>query len=453
MVAVRPRRSRTKGNTKEDEPPPADCSASEYEISLDELRARRPNPVSVTPSRNPALLPLGELEPEVFERLVAEMIVLENKRHVVHYYGRRGQQQHGLDIYEKCIDGKPVVYQVKRYQEISPAEIRRAVVAYAGPPRSSCGSSPKRRFNSQKFVLVTSARFDHERRNVDALNALEEEYKDDLDIDVWGAEDLSRRLREHRTLVSVFFGSAWAKEFCGRRGINRRAIYAVCIIAILAAVVFIKYDGQTAAGDGKSGDAVENTASGSAAKNLVAGTTSVSPVGCRSGWVIPNQGNGAIPYSSKDALPDAVVSSGAKVAVTVQGTMNRSVILESAEVEIVKRASRRSGVYLPLDCQAGVVPRAFSLDLNSRSPEIVPQPGTITFPYRVNEVEPEVFWITPELPEGEVEWRLHINWTSGAEKGELVFPQSGKPPFRVAGTVGMRKFCFDRVSYEWKPEC
>lgn len=453
MVAVRPRRIRTKGKAKEDEPPPADGSASGYEISLNELRKRQANPVSATPTRNPTLLPLSELDPEAFERLVAELVYLENRDHKVHFYGRRGQPQYGLDIYERRSDGTPVVYQVKRYQLISREDIRQAVVTYAGSPRQPGGAVPERRFDAQKFILATSARFDHDTKNVDTLRELEENYGDDLAIDVWGAEDLSRRLRHHRNLVSVFFGRVWAKEFCGSAGLNLRAIAAVCILAILVAVLLVSCLHQAAGEDSKSGGAIENTASGSATKELVEGTTSASPIGCHSGWVIPDRGNDPIPYSAKDSLADAVLSSGGLVTVTVQGTANRSVVLQSAEVEILNHTPQRSGIYLPLDCQAGVTPRAFSLDLNSRSPEIDPQPGTISFPYRVNDVEPEVFWITPELPSGEVEWRLHIKWTSGATEGEMVFPQSEKPPFRIAGTAGVRAFCFDQTSYEWKPKC
>jgi hypothetical protein len=61
-----------------------------------------------------ANLPLGELDPEVLERLAAEMI--KRRQNLgAHFYGRRGQKQYGLDILEREAVGSNGVYQVRRY--------------------------------------------------------------------------------------------------------------------------------------------------------------------------------------------------------------------------------------------------------------------------------------------------------------------------------------------------
>jgi hypothetical protein len=160
------------------------------------------------PIHDPPLLPLHLLEPEVFERLVAEYITQLSTS--VHFYGRRGQDQHGLDIVEWDGPGRTTLYQVRRLQSITPSQIRKAVEDYAGKPRERTG----RQFDARKFVIATSAEFDSDTANVDELNALRTEYADDLEIEVWGAEALGRRLRDRARLVYVVIGAAWAKEWC-----------------------------------------------------------------------------------------------------------------------------------------------------------------------------------------------------------------------------------------------
>ena len=51
------------------------------------------------PTQNPAVLPLNQLDPEVLERLAAEVVSHRNNRGA-HFYGRHGQKQYDLDIVE-----------------------------------------------------------------------------------------------------------------------------------------------------------------------------------------------------------------------------------------------------------------------------------------------------------------------------------------------------------------
>ncbi|MEV0169174.1 hypothetical protein [Nonomuraea fuscirosea] len=166
------------------------------------------------PLQNPSLLPLADLEPEVFERLIAEMVSRRDNGGT-QFYGRSGQQQYGLDIVELQKDAARALYQVKRYEELTPAKIRQAVEDYAGAPRPSGFIGAKRRFDPRRFVVVTSAAFDRETRNVDELAALQDAYAGDLEIEVWGAEAVSRKLREAPHLVHAIFGAAWARAWCG----------------------------------------------------------------------------------------------------------------------------------------------------------------------------------------------------------------------------------------------
>jgi hypothetical protein len=186
------------------------------EYSLTQLRQRIEHDPPPIPVRGAPLLPFGALGPEVFERLVAEVIALRDDSSV-HFYGRRGQKQYGLDIYEEQANGQRVLYQVKRFQGITGSAIREAVLDWAGPRSFGFDSiRDSRRFQAGRFVVVTSALVDDDTEKTDEIAALQREYQGDITIDVWGAEALSHRLRDKPAIVLGLFGEAWASEFCGR---------------------------------------------------------------------------------------------------------------------------------------------------------------------------------------------------------------------------------------------
>ena len=160
-------------------------------------------------------LPLGELDPEVLERLAAEMI----KRRPnlgAHFYGRRGQSQHGLDILEREAVDCNSVYQVRRYETLTPDMITAAVAEYADPkPPKTGGPKPPRRFAARRYVLFTSALAENEKALQDRLEKLQKQYAGDLLIEVWGRETISGLLRDCGPMVNAVFGAEWARVFCG----------------------------------------------------------------------------------------------------------------------------------------------------------------------------------------------------------------------------------------------
>lgn len=151
----------------------------------------------------------------MFERLVLEYVWSIEAARDVHVYGRRGQKQYGLDIGGDDRERRRFVYQVRRLQTITPAAIRDAVVDYAGPPRRRGEPWTARRFEATRFVLATAADIHGDTRLVDEITALQDRYRDDLDIQVVGIEDLSVKLRDAAGIVAAFFGREWAREFCG----------------------------------------------------------------------------------------------------------------------------------------------------------------------------------------------------------------------------------------------
>jgi hypothetical protein len=133
----------------------------------------------------------------------------------VQFYGRSGQGQHGLDIVERERAGSRSLYQVKRYQELSATKLREAVQEYSGSPRAADYDGPKRPFDPRRFVLVTSAKLDQDTRSVDELAKLQDEYEGDIQVDAWGAEALSRMLRDALT---------WSQRSSDRSGQGRFAV-------------------------------------------------------------------------------------------------------------------------------------------------------------------------------------------------------------------------------------
>ncbi len=165
----------------------------------------------------------------------------------MHFYGRSGQKQYGLDIYEQRSNGDRVVYQVRRYQTISPENITSAVSDYAGPHDKRTA----RRFNANEFILVTSAYVDSDTANVDCIDQLNRAYnspyldeEDCVQVTVWGAEALTRKLRGHYLLIYAAFGEAWTKEICGPKDLEkaeRHTAEAVLVEQAMRAAMAAQY--------------------------------------------------------------------------------------------------------------------------------------------------------------------------------------------------------------------
>lgn len=115
----------------------------------DLVRVRQASPLPM-PRAGAPTLPLGELDPEALERLAAEMIKRQPNLGA-HFYGRRGQKQHGLDIVEREAPETNSVYQVRRYEVLTPDDITAAVTEYADPkPPKSGVEKPSRRFDARR---------------------------------------------------------------------------------------------------------------------------------------------------------------------------------------------------------------------------------------------------------------------------------------------------------------
>jgi hypothetical protein len=176
---------------------------------------------------------------------------------------------------------------------------------------------------------------------------------------------------------------------------------------------------------------------------------------CKSGWVVPDQGQSSVPVPGNGQPPGAALGTGGRVEVTFQGVSEEAAVLHSIVVEVVRRAPPLAGLYLPGQCGSNVVPHFYAADLDSPRPQVVPKPGqdggeTIPareFSFKVGRSDVEKIVVVPTAQSGYVEWYLHVRWSSGSRQGDLRIGDGDKP-FRTTAVTGAKPWC---TSYEANP--
>jgi hypothetical protein len=175
----------------------------------------------------------------------------------------------------------------------------------------------------------------------------------------------------------------------------------------------------------------------------------IVPQTCKHGQIVPDTSAEEIRHPPTGKPAGAVLGDGGQIRITVQGRHTTAVTLTSVRVEIVARHPAMQGIYLTGICGSSLLPRYFDLDLTQRSPRAVPQPGkdggteipAVGFPFVVNASDPELLIFTVISPEEDVEWRLHLLWSSAGEIRELPVDNNGKP-FRTTSTKAAKRWCW-----------
>jgi len=153
------------------------------------------------------VLPFGGLSPENFERLCLRLARLEGTPVCCRRYGVPGQKQYGIDIYSRVPSGRYVTYQCKRYDTVHAGDIVAAVDGFLDGKWAS---------RSERFVFCSAASLD----STEVEETIEEQAErlaryGPVAFDVWDAESLSTRLRDHEDIVELFFGPVWRRRFFG----------------------------------------------------------------------------------------------------------------------------------------------------------------------------------------------------------------------------------------------
>ncbi|MGW3487262.1 helix-turn-helix domain-containing protein [Streptomyces sp. NPDC001054] len=141
----------------------------------------------------------------------------------------------------------------------------------------------------------------------------------------------------------------------------------------------------------------------------------------------------------------AVPAGRQRIAVTLQGTGDETVVLNAMRVRTL-----RSGPPLAWDayimgvgCGGNVPAEGFTTDLDAPRPALKPLSGQRDFPYKVSASDPEVFYVTANTTAHDVTWCLEIDWSSGDRHGTLRVTDAGTP-FRTAPAK-------NRPTWQWPP--
>ncbi|WP_405657243.1 hypothetical protein [Streptomyces sp. RK9] len=118
-------------------------------------------------------------------------------------YGVQGQAQHGIDLAGREPTGDFTVVQCKDYAAFTAGDLRKAVAKFA------VGRRP---FDAGRLIVATSASTEATQL-ADELAALQLQYPD-LDVDLWGAEQINQHLRYCGDIVAQFWTRETAADFC-----------------------------------------------------------------------------------------------------------------------------------------------------------------------------------------------------------------------------------------------
>ena len=148
---------------------------------------------------------------------------------------------------------------------------------------------------------------------------------------------------------------------------------------------------------------------------------------------------------------NGVVTRHQDLSVTVQGTDNRTVVLDALHVRTVSSDEPPStgNVYVLGDgCGGGVDTSIFDINLDMPHPE-PSSPKKHNLPLKVSKGDPVQLEIAAQVATHDVTWYLELDWSSGGKHGTLRIDDHGKP-FRTTGVRGQPLYYFNYDSREWE---
>ncbi|WP_328680776.1 helix-turn-helix domain-containing protein [Streptomyces sp. NBC_01261] len=151
----------------------------------------------------------------------------------------------------------------------------------------------------------------------------------------------------------------------------------------------------------------------------------------------------------------AVSADSQYLELTVQGTGQETVVLQSLNVRVVQSGaplawSAYTMGYVGVGCGGGVPTHSFDVGLDATRPVATAKAGQTGLPYKVSESDPEVLYVTAAAASHDVRWYLELNWTSGTRHGVLRIDDQGKP-FHTSGMNGRPRYGYSLDDSEWVP--
>ncbi|MEU6017907.1 helix-turn-helix domain-containing protein [Streptomyces sp. NPDC047515] len=207
--------------------------------------------------------------------------------------------------------------------------------------------------------------------------------------------------------------------------------------------------------DGAQG-AAEPTGGGAAVPLNVASRPYVYENPCSQHFLVDSAPEQVGPPASEQDAPrwaaayGAVSSGEQRVALTVQGTGQDTVVLEALHVRVVAKGAPLAwnDYSMGVGCGGGVGTKSFDIDLDNGSPTVTVKNGQLDFPYKVSESDPEVFYITAHTRAHAVRWDLSLDWSSGGRRGTVRIDSSGTP-FRTSADTGRPGYDYPLGGSEW----
>ncbi|WP_020119335.1 helix-turn-helix transcriptional regulator [Streptomyces canus] len=210
-------------------------------------------------------------------------------------------------------------------------------------------------------------------------------------------------------------------------------------------------------GDGKQG--ADRSADGGAT-DAVPLTVGVRPYvydsPCSQHFLVDSDPEQVGPPASEQDAPrwaaayGAVSSGEQRIALTVQGTGEETVVLNALHVRFLSKGAPPAwnDYSMGVGCGGGVGTKSFDIDLDDGNPRVTVKNGQRDFPYKVSESDPEVFYVTARARAHDVRWDLGLDWSSGDRSGTVHIDDDGRP-FRTSADVGRPGYDYPLGSSEW----
>ncbi|HET6388225.1 NACHT domain-containing protein [Hyphomicrobium sp.] len=168
----------------------------------------QPKPPAATRSDR---LPFLELSWADFERLARRLAAARGQVEEAWAYGTAGQAQYGIDILVRLADGAFEVWQTKRYQKLTAADITKAVDLFLHHPWAD---------RARSFVLATACPM-----GITAVVEKIEEFRTRLatkNIAFKTLDDtrLTAELKRFPDIVDDFFDRPWVKRICSPEAVQ-----------------------------------------------------------------------------------------------------------------------------------------------------------------------------------------------------------------------------------------
>jgi len=175
---------------------------------FDRPEGKAPDPPAVTRGQ---VLPFTGIEWKDFERLCLKLAARDGTVEAAWSYGTAGQAQYGIDVLVRLKDGTYEVWQTKRYQAFSAANVEAAVGLFL---------EHKWAAQAKRFVLAVTCELD-KRNVVEALEAARDLLADrNIVFDPRGASKLTQDLHELPDLIDDFFDRPWVERICSAEAVR-----------------------------------------------------------------------------------------------------------------------------------------------------------------------------------------------------------------------------------------